>query len=116
MPSRFTTSPIWPTASFIVRCSATAASRVLPFARRRNEVGKSAEQNPPLRPEAPKPATSCSTIAIRVLGASSVSQYAVHRPVYPAPTIATSTTVSPSSPSRGRQSSPQVSCQRLIRR
>ena len=56
-----------------------------------SDVANSAEHQPPLRPDAPKPATSRSTTAMRRDGSASASECAVHRPVKPAPTMHTST-------------------------
>ena len=50
-----------------------------------------ASQKPPLRPLAPKATVSASSTATRSAGSVSVSAIAVHSPVNPPPTIATST-------------------------
>ena len=47
-------------------------------------------QNPPFRPLAPNPTVSCSRTTTRSDGSVSVRAIAVHSPVNPAPTIATS--------------------------
>ncbi len=57
-----------------------------------------ASQNPPFRPLAPKATVSASRTATRSVGSVSVSATAVHSPVNPPPTMATSTSsVSPGS-------------------
>ena len=67
-PSASATRPTSTTASCIARRMATAASapcrRAIPL----EAGGNSAEHQPPLRPDAPKPANSRSTIAIRIAG------------------------------------------------
>ena len=50
---------------------------------------------PPFRPLGPAPQYSASSTAIRTEGSRSSSASAVQRPVYPPPTIATSTSASP---------------------
>jgi hypothetical protein len=54
-------------------------------------------QKPPLRPDAPNPTDSCSRTTTRRLGSVSVRASAVHRPVNPAPMIATSALAAPRS-------------------
>ena len=79
-------------------------------------VGKMADAHPPLRPDAPKPAISRSTTTTRSEGSRSNSVYAVQRPVYPAPTMATSASSDPGSDGRGVSGSPAWSawsCHRL---
>ena len=56
-----------------------------------SETANNAEHQPPLRPEAPNPATSFSTTAMRSVGSAVISEWAVHSPVKPAPTMQTST-------------------------
>ena len=63
----------------------------------RRLVASSAEHQPPLRPLAPNPTSSRSSTATRNAGSRSTSDSAVHSPVKPAPTIATSTSRSPGS-------------------
>jgi hypothetical protein len=69
-----------------------------------------------LRPEAPKPAISRSTTSTFNEGSRRSRQYAVQSPVNPAPRMATSTSVDPSSAGRGVRSSPEVSSQKLYER
>ena len=57
---------------------------------------------------APKPATCCSTTSTRRPGSPRSRWKAVQSPVKPAPTTATSTSVSPSSGGRGARSSPSA--------
>jgi hypothetical protein len=71
MPSASATRPTSMTDSCIALRTATAASgpclRAIPF----EAGGNSAEHQPPLRPEAPNPVISRSTIAIQSAGSSS---------------------------------------------
>ncbi len=69
----------------------------IPFAR---PWVRDAWQNPPFRPLAPNPTVSCSRTVTRSEGSVSVSARAVHNPVNPAPTTATSVTPSPRSGGR----------------
>ncbi len=54
----------------MARCWAMAAVRSLRAASDDEDAGKSAEHHPPLRPEAPNPATSASHTAIRRPGSA----------------------------------------------
>ena len=70
-PPPSATRPTSSTVSYIARCMAIAAG--LARARRhgrRRRIGSSAEHQPPLRPLAPKPATSASSTTTRRLGSS----------------------------------------------
>ena len=67
-----------------------AASRDVSFAMVANEVGYSALHQPPFLPLAPNPGWRASMIAIERCGSISKRWCAVHNPVKPAPTIATS--------------------------
>ena len=71
MPSRSATRPTSTSDSCIARRTATAAWRPWRRAIPLDAGGNSAEHQPPLRPEAPKPAISRSTIAIRSAGSIS---------------------------------------------
>ena len=82
-----------------------AASRDVSFAMVANEVGYRALHQPPFRPLAPKPGWRASMTAIDRCGSISKRWCAVHNPVKPAPTIATS-----HDNSLGRQSKFQTSC------
>ena len=82
-----------------------AASRDVSFAMVANEVGYRALHQPPFRPLAPKPGWRASMIAIDRCGSISKRWCAVHNPVKPAPTIATS-----HDNPLGRQSKFQTSC------
>ena len=69
---------------------------------------------PPLRPDAPNPAVSRSSTTTRSVGVAAQQVVrASTEPVNPAPTMATSTSVSPGSAGRGTRSSPgsSESCQ-----
>ena len=65
MRSASTTRATSATVAFIACCIRTAASRLDDAATLRREAGKIAEHHPPLRPEAPNPATSRSSTATR---------------------------------------------------
>jgi hypothetical protein len=71
-----------------------------------------ASQKPPLRPLAPNPTKAASTTTMRRVGSVSASRIAVHRPVNPAPTIATSVRSAPRNGGRGSGRWP--SSQKLI--
>jgi len=81
MPSAAASAPTARTVPSRARCMATAPSRPESLASRAHEVGNSAEHQPPLRPDAPKPATSRSSTAIRSDGSAFANAYAVHSPV-----------------------------------
>ena len=73
-----------------------------------------AEQNPPLRPDAPYPVSCCSRMTTSRSGSNSFANKAVHRPVNPAPTMQRSAPSSPMSAgcgsgSRGSESIHHVS-------
>ena len=70
IPSAAATRPTSRTVSCIARCWRSAASGPPRPARVDHEVGNRALHQPPLRPEAPKPATSCSSTAIRSPGSA----------------------------------------------
>ena len=91
MPSLAAVAPTTSTVSCMARRMACMASRPCWRASAASEVAKSAEHQPPLRPDAPKPATSRSTTATRSEGSARASACAVQRPVNPAPTMQTST-------------------------
>ncbi len=67
-----------------------------------------AAQNPPLRPLAPQPTRSASRITTRRDGSVSSSRIAVHSPVNPPPTIATSAASTPRAGARAGPGSPVV--------
>ena len=91
-----TTSTLSCMAVRMARMAATPCRR----AKATSEAGNSEEHQPPLRPDAPKPATSRSTTATRSVGSADARERAVQSPVKPAPTMQTST--SRSSLSAGR--------------
>ena len=95
----------WFIAARIARAASTPSSRAM----RASWAAKRADAHPPLRPEAPKPQTSASMMTIRSVGLTSRSERAVHRPVNPPPTMATSTSRSPDSEGRCGTSVPRVS-------
>ena len=70
MPSAAATRPTSATESRIAAYCAIAASRPASAASRSIGTGNSAEHQPPLRPDAPKPAISASTSTIRSSGSS----------------------------------------------
>jgi hypothetical protein len=75
MPSADTTRPTSATVSCMADSIRTAPARppVGPSAERAilaADAGNSAEHQPPLRPEAPKPATSRSSTIVRRLGSA----------------------------------------------
>ena len=70
MPSRAATRPTSSTVPNIARWSAIAAPRPASAARRSRFMATNAEHQPPLRPEAPNPATSRSSTAIRIPGSA----------------------------------------------
>jgi hypothetical protein len=72
-----------------------------------------ADTNPAFRPAAPNPAISRSSTSTRSPGSSDASEYAVHSPVKPAPTIATSTSASPANGGRGTSVPGSLSSHRL---
>ena len=74
MPSVRATRRTSSTDSRIARYCATAASRPASAASRRALTGNSAEHQPPLRPDAPKPATSASSTTIRSPGSGCCRQ------------------------------------------
>ena len=82
-------------AATIWRWSAITPSRPRRLAVTARAPANSAEAQPPLRPDAPKPHVSASRIRTRNDGSATASAYAVHNPVNPPPTIATSQVVSP---------------------
>ncbi len=106
-----------PTSSIVARIAARIDAAAAGPCRRASAAapaGNSAEHHPPLRPLAPKPATSRSTTVTRRPGSARSSEYAVQRPVYPAPTMQTSTSLSPANGGRGVSGSPDAascSCQ-----
>ena len=108
-----TRSPIQSTDSHVARSAWRTASAPLCLAHSSATPAMPAETQPPLRPDAPKPATSRSITRTRSDGSASSRAYAVQRPVMPAPTIATSQSVSPCSAGRGRIGPGNVSSQRL---
>ena len=120
MPSSRATRPTSSTVSTIACRIATAASKPCWRSSDPGERGNSAEHQPPLRPDAPKPAISRSSTAIRSWGSAFASEYAVHSPVSPPPTMQTSNRASAASGSRGASSSRPVrtrsSSQKLERR
>ena len=69
-PPRRRCAPTAATVSCSWCCIRTAASRPRSLAIRWSDAGKSAEHQPPLRPEAPKPATSRSITATRTVGSA----------------------------------------------
>ena len=110
-PADAAARPTSSTVAIIARRIARAASR--PWVRSSDAVdrGNRALHHPPLRPDAPNPAISFSSTAMRSAGSRSSRYHAVHRPVRPPPMIATSTSRSPGSGERGVRSSGTVSCQ-----
>jgi hypothetical protein len=70
MDSSASTRPTSLTLSRMASSWAKAPLRSLRAAREDAEAGNSAEHHPPLRPEAPKPATSASQTAIRSPGSA----------------------------------------------
>ena len=74
MPSAAATRPTSSTHARIAAVIAFARSREDPLseASRVRDTGKRPETHPPLRPDAPKPATSLSSTAIRSEGSRSV--------------------------------------------
>ena len=70
MPSAAVTRPTSSTVSCMARYMATAARRPAIRSSLAREAGNSAEHQPPLRPEAPKPAISRSHTAIRSPGSA----------------------------------------------
>ncbi|HEV8425656.1 MAG TPA: hypothetical protein VGS14_10770 [Actinomycetes bacterium] len=68
--SRSAARPTSSTVRNISRCSATVASRPARRASFSRSMAMNAEHQPPLRPEAPKPATSRSTTASRSPGSA----------------------------------------------
>ena len=86
--------PISSTVACMARCAATAAARPYAAAYPARLVASSAEHQPPLRPLAPNPMSWRSSTAMRSAGSPVASASAVHRPVNPPPTIATSTSTS----------------------
>ena len=101
MPSLAALAPTTSTVSCMARRIARMASTPCWRASAASEVAKRAEHQPPLRPEAPKPATSRSSTAMRSEGSAWASACAVHKPVKPAPTMQTSTSRSSVSAGRG---------------
>ena len=91
MPSLAALAPTTSTVSSSALRIARMASSPCRRANVASDVANSAEHQPPLRPDAPKPATSRSTTAMRNAGSTSASEWAVHSPVKPAPTMHTST-------------------------
>ncbi len=81
MPSAAATAPTSSTVAKSARHRSTAARREETRATLSIEAGKSEEHQPPLRPEAPKPATSRSSTATRIVGSALTREYAVHSPV-----------------------------------
>ncbi len=73
MPSAAATRTTSSTVARIAACWASAPSRVPPSSRATDpsDFGKSAEHQPPLRPDAPYPATSASSTTIRSVGSAS---------------------------------------------
>ncbi|CAB4715456.1 unannotated protein [freshwater metagenome] len=71
MPSAAATRATSRTEPRIAWCCASAPVRLPIAASVSSEAGKRAEHQPPLRPEAPKPATSASSTAIRSVGSAS---------------------------------------------
>jgi hypothetical protein len=69
---------------------ATAASKPCSRSSEPADRGNSAEHQPPLRPDAPNPAISRSSTAMRRPGSAFASEYAVQSPVSPPPTMQTS--------------------------
>jgi hypothetical protein len=72
MRSVWTTRPTSSIVSNIARCIEIAASRPARLATFFFVAANRAEHQPPLRPEAPKPAVSFSTIATRRDGSASI--------------------------------------------
>jgi hypothetical protein len=105
--------PTSSTVAIIALRIPTAAARPCARSSEAAERGNSALTHPPFRPDAPKPAISFSSAAMLKLGSRSSRYHAVHRPVRPPPTMATSTSRSPGSAGRGLRSSGTVSCQKL---
>ncbi len=72
MPSSAATASTSSTVARIASCWASACTREEPgsAARVASEAGKSAEHQPPLRPDAPKPAVSASSTTTRIDGSS----------------------------------------------
>ena len=77
-------------------------------ASRAGSVASRAEHQPPLRPLAPKPTSWRSSTAMRSVGSARASEHAVHSPVKPPPTMATSTSRSPSSGRAGTRAAGSV--------
>ena len=55
----------------VTRWTSSTEARIAASCASPSDVGNSAEHQPPLRPEAPKPATSASTTTIRSVGSAS---------------------------------------------
>ena len=70
MPSASATRPTSRTVSCIARCIRSAPSSDDALPSLSQPVGNSALHQPPLRPEAPNPATSASSTAIRSDGSA----------------------------------------------
>ena len=105
MPWAWANSPILATASELRVASATAPSGPA-ISTSAVKCDHQVMAKPPLRPLAPAPQTSASNSATRMPGARWVSSSAVHSPVKPPPTIATST---PSSPRSAEVPGPRAS-------
>ena len=54
----------------VTRWTSSTEARIAASCASPSEVGNSAEHQPPLRPEAPNPATSASTTTIRSVGSA----------------------------------------------
>ena len=64
----------------IARCIAITPSRPVRCAVASRLPAKNEEHHPPLRPDAPKPATSASQTTTRSVGSARFNAYAVHKP------------------------------------